>query len=152
MRQAYERCGEAVRRWLDEEYPRMAKRAKRQGAEIYWGNQMGLSSEHFSGRSYSPAGKTPTVATTGRRFGCSMMSAVTNTGRLASSVLKGRFNAGLLIDFMGRLIRHSTKKVFLILDGHPSHKAKKVKQWLADRGVYLAGLQPAPQPRRVFES
>ena len=138
VRQAYERCREKVQHWLDVEYPAIAKQAKKEDAVIYWGDQMGLSSEHFAGRSYSPKGKTPTIITTGRRFGCSMMSAVTNTGTLAFSVLKGRFNAGVLIDFLARLIRHSKKKVILILDGHPCHKAKKVKAWLADRRDRIA--------------
>jgi len=151
VRQAYERCSEKVRQWLDEEYPAIAKRAKKQGGEIYWGDQMGLSSEHFAGRSYSPKGQTPTITTTGRRFSCSMMSAVTNTGKLSFSILKGRFNAGVLIEFLGRLIRHSKKKVFLILDGHPCHKAKKVKAWLADRVdrielYFLPGYSPHLNP------
>lgn len=151
VRQAYERCSRKVQQWLDVEYPAIAKRAKKQGGEIYWGDQMGLNSEHFAGRSYSPKGKTPAITTTGRRFSCSMMSAVTNTGKLSFSILKSRFNAGVLIEFLGRLIRHSTKKVFLILDGHPCHKAKKVKAWLAERTdqielYFLPGYSPHLNP------
>ena len=37
-----EREPERVRRWLDEEYPAIRSGAKREGAEIYWGDEMGV--------------------------------------------------------------------------------------------------------------
>ena len=38
-------CGqnpEAVKKWLDEEYPKIASKAKKEGAEIHWGDETGL--------------------------------------------------------------------------------------------------------------
>ena len=36
----------------------------------------------------------------------------------------------VFIDFLTRMIRTTDRKVFLIVDGHPTHKAKKVGKFL----------------------
>lgn len=132
MRRAYERDPVAVRKWLDEHYPAIARRAKREKAEIHWGDEMGLRSDHQTGTSYSKRGVTPVIPGTGQRFGCSMISTVTNRGTLAFMVFTERFTAAVCLRFLKRLVRHAGsggRKVFLILDGHPVHKAAKVRRW-----------------------
>ena len=42
IRRAYEQRPEAVKKWLDEEYPAIAKRAKSEGGEIHWGDETAL--------------------------------------------------------------------------------------------------------------
>jgi hypothetical protein len=37
-----------VRNWLTKEYPAIKKQAKREGATIFWGNEMGMRSDHLS--------------------------------------------------------------------------------------------------------
>jgi transposase len=130
VRRAYERNPEAVRRWLDEEYPAIRRAARREKAEIHWGDEMGLRSDHQTGVTYGRRGRTPVVPGTGRRFGCNMISTITNRGRLAFMVFKQRFTADVMIEFLRRLIRHSNQKVFLIVDGHPVHRSGKVARWI----------------------
>jgi len=129
-RAAYERDPEAVRRWLEEEYPRICARAKREGGRIYWGDEMGVRSDHQAGRSYAPKGKTPRRTGTGRRFSANMLSALTNRGALAFTVFKGRFCAKVMLRFLRRLVRHSPRKVFLIVDRHPVHRSRAVREWV----------------------
>jgi len=131
LRRAYEQNPEAVRRWLKTEYPAIARRAKAENAEIHWGDEMGLRSDHQAGTSYGLRGQTPVIRGTGKRFGCNMISSVTNRGQLAFMVFKERFTAPVMTRFMGRLIRHAGRKVFLILDRHPVHRSAKVKKWVA---------------------
>lgn len=130
QRRAYERDDEQVRQWLETEYPKLRRRAKREGAEIYWEDETGLRSDHFVGRSYAPRGRTPTAETTGRRFGCNIISAVNNQGTLRFRVFEGGFNQEVMIDFLARLVRDAERKVIVIADGHPSHKGKKLRRWL----------------------
>ena len=59
MRQAFERNNPAVNRWLQKEYPAIRQRAKREKAEIYWRDEMGMRSDHAVGRTYSLCGQTP---------------------------------------------------------------------------------------------
>lgn len=70
----------------------------------------------------------------GRRYSCNVISAIDNQGGLAFHVFKGRFNADKFIFFLNQVIKYAKgRKVFLIVDGHPTHKAKKVKAWLGQR-------------------
>jgi transposase len=155
MRRAYERDEEAVRRWLEEEYPAIRARAKAEGAQIYWGDEMGLRSDHVAGRSYGLKGKTPVVDATGKRFGCNMISGITNRGRLNFMVFEGRFTAKVFLDFLRRLTRQARRKVFVIVDGHPVHRAKKVREWLEANAehiefFFLSGYSPHLNPDEVL--
>ena len=44
--------------------------------------------------------------------------------------IDGRLNANKFIDFLKRLIHNAERPIFLIVDGHPTHKAKKVKEYI----------------------
>lgn len=130
-RVAYERDPEAVRQWLEEVYPAIHARAKREKARIYWGDEMGARSDHQAGRSYAPRGRTPTRPGTGQRFGANVLSALTNRGDLAFMVFKRRFKASVFLCFLRRLVRQARRKVFLIVDRHPVHRSRLVRAWLA---------------------
>lgn len=155
VRRAFEQNPESVRRWLEEEYPAIRRRAKREGAEIYWGDEMGLRSDHAAGRSFGKRGRTPVVPGTGRRFGCSMISAITNRGRLNFMVFRERFRVDVFADFMKRLVRQAKGKAFLIVDGHPVHRSRRAKRWLKAnahriRLFFLPGYSPELNPDEVL--
>ena len=38
--------------WLQNEYPKIKERAKKEQADIHWGDEMGVRSTHVFGRSY----------------------------------------------------------------------------------------------------
>ncbi len=62
VRRAYERDPEAVRQWLTTAYPAIRARARRERATIYWGDEMGVRSDHQAGTSYGRRGETPVIA------------------------------------------------------------------------------------------
>ncbi len=130
LRRAYEQNPAAVKRWLEYEYPAIQHRAKAENAEIHWGDQMGLRSDHQTGTSYSRRGCTPVVRGTGKRFGCNMMSSITNRGTLRFMVFKRRFTSEVMVTFCRRLLRTVQQKVYLILDRHPVHRSRVVQDWL----------------------
>lgn len=130
VRRAYEQNPKEIRRWLRHEYPKIYAVAKRERAAIYWGDEMGLRSDHVVGRSYGLSGKTPVIHGTGQRFGCNMISAITNRGSLVFMVFRRRFQDTLFLDFLKRMAKQSKQKVFLIVDRHPVHRSGRVKAWL----------------------
>lgn len=151
VRRAYERDDAAVQHWLEKVYPAIREAAKEEKALIYWGDEMGVRSDHQAGRSYAPKGKTPAIPGTGQRFGCNVISALTNRGHLSFMVFKKGFNAGVFLQFLGRLTRQANRKLFLIVDKHPVHRSKRVKAWLAKneakiRLFYLPGYSPELNP------
>ncbi len=117
---------------------------------------MGLRSDHTAGRSWSPVGKTPVIEGTGQRFGANVISVISNKGHLSFRVFKEKFVAGVFIDFLNRLIRQSKgQKIILILDGHPVHRAKKVKRWVEAHAdqielQFLPGYAPELNPTELL--
>jgi transposase len=136
-RRAFEQDPAAVRRWLREEYPAIRRQAKQQRATIYWGDEMGLRSDHQTGTSYGRKGQTPVIPGTGKRFRCNVLSTITNRGELAFMVFRGAFNWQVFLRFLRRLLRHAPGLVFLIIDRHPVHLAAEVERWVAKRSERL---------------
>jgi transposase len=155
LRRAYEQDPAAVKRWLEEQYPAIRIAAKAEKAEIYWGDEMGLRSDHQTGTSYGRKGRTPTIPGTGKRFGCNMISAITNRGHLLFMVLQRRFNSAVFLVFLARLVRQVGRNAFLIVDGHPAHRSAVVKRWLAEqarriRVFYLPWYSPKLNPDELL--
>ena len=155
VRQAFERDPEAVKRWLKHDYPRIRAHAKREKAEIYWGDEMGLRSDHAAGRSFSPRGETPVIPGTGQRFRCNMISALTNKGRLYFMVFRQGFTTDVFLAFLKRLERQVDRPLYLIVDGHPVHRSARVKTWLKAKGrkirlFFLPGYSPELNPDELL--
>ena len=104
-KQNYRQRPEKVHQWLNEEYPEIKARAKREQGDIYWAEKVRIN----------------------------MISTVTNQGKLKFMIYKEAINQQRLIDFMARLVRDSSRKVFLILDNLTVHHEKKVAEWLSER-------------------
>lgn len=155
VRRAYERDDEQIRRWLKLEYPAIARDAKREKAVIYWGDEMGLRSDHVAGTSFAPIGQTPIVRATGQRFGCNMISAITNRGALSFMVFSGKFQSRLFVTFMQRLLKQARGKVYLIVDGHPVHRSRQARHFAAEnaprlRLIRLPGYCPELNPDELL--
>ena len=130
---ATEADSEEVRVWLETTYPAIRERAGREGAEICWGDETGLSSKPNVGKGFSPKGKTPVAKMTGSRFGINIITAISNLGNLRFKCFEGKFNTEVFIDFLGRLCKGSSRKIFLIVDNHSVHTSKAVVEWLKGR-------------------
>ena len=128
MVRAYEQKSEAVKAWLDEEYPKIAARAKLENAEIHWGDETALVNTDVRGRGYQPKGQTPIAfAVGGSRQKLSMISTVTNQGKTRWMIVEENFDTDKFIEFLGALIKDAPQKVFLIVDNLRVHHSKLVK-------------------------
>jgi len=130
VRRAWEQNPQAVKRWLKVRYPRIRREALAEGAEIHWGDEMGLRSDHQAGTTYGRKGQTPVIPGTGQRWRFNMISTVTNRGTLRFMVFKKRFTGDVLIKFLRRLVRGAGRRVYLIVDEHSVHKSAQVQWWL----------------------
>jgi transposase len=100
---------------------------------ILFGDQVGVRSDQLAGRTWGRKGQTPTVARAGNRFGLSAMSTISTRGELHFTVLRERFNAEVFLVFLDRLLGQFEEKIHLVVDGHSAHRAKKVREWVAER-------------------
>jgi len=149
---ALEQNPAAVRRWLAEAYPAIGAQARREGGVVLWLDEMGVGSDAAAGRSWAPVGQTPVIKRTGKRFRVNMISAISNQGMLRFRLFVGTFNGPVFIDFLRRLLRDcGERKVHLIVDGHPVHRAKLVSAWVAGHAErielhFLPGYSPELNP------
>lgn len=140
-----------VKAWKDTEYPAIAKQARAHGATVYFLDEAGLRSDHHAGTTWGKVGQTPVVKTTGARHSVNMISAVTAQGKLRFSTFTGGFNADKFIEFCTKLLHDTAGPVYLIVDGHPAHRAKKVTRFIESTGgqlqlFFLPGYSPQLNP------
>jgi transposase len=151
LARAKQRSPAAIRAWLDQDYPAIAKRAKAERAAIYWGDETGISNQDQIGRSYAPKGKTPVVRRTAKRITQSMIAAVSNLGLMRFMLYEGALNVDRFLAFLRRLIEDAGRKAFLIVDNLKVHHARKVKAWVASHAheielFYLPAYAPDHNP------
>jgi transposase len=142
----------AVARWLATEFPAICVQARREGGMVLWLDEMGVRSDAAAGRSWAPIGQTPVIKRTGKRFRVNMISAISNQGLLRFRLFTGSFTGAVFIDFLRRLLRDcGGRKVHLIVDGHPVHRAKLVSAWVGRHAErielhFLPGYSPELNP------
>jgi len=151
LRRAYERDPVAIERWKAEEYPQLKKRAHKAGADIFFLDEAGVRSDQVLGKTWAPKGKTPEVPTSGQRQSINAISAVTALGAFWFLVYAGKFNAVRFVQFLKSFMRGRKRPVFLVLDGHPSHKAKLVLDYVKSLSGrlelhFLPGYAPELNP------
>lgn len=121
---------EGVRRWLQDEYPARAARAKAEGAEIHWGDETGADANAARQRGYAPRNDPPGRAVPGQRFRVNMISTITNEGKLRFMLYDGKMTGALFVRFLARLVAGATRKVILIVDRLKVHASQEVAAWL----------------------
>jgi len=130
LRRAYERDPEAVALWEKETYPKLRKRAKLLGAKIFFSDEAGFQSDPVLGRTYGLKGHTPIVTTSGQRQSLNVISAVNARGEFWAVTYTGKLNAQSFMVFLQNFVESQPGKIFLVVDGHPAHKANAVKDYI----------------------
>ena len=144
---AYQHPPSAVPRWFAKAYPSIRRRAKREGAQIFFADEAGVRSDFHSGTTWGRRGKTPVVSSTGARFGANLISAISAQGQLRFMLTKGRVTAAVFIEFLRRLLANVATPIFVVVDGHPTHRAKSVARFVsAQEGKLALFLLPPYSP------
>ena len=138
-------------RWKNQEYPAIRAQAEAEGATIWFADEAGIRSDYHAGTTWSPVGQTPQVKNTGARYSVNMISAVSAKGALRFAVYEGNTNAATFIDFCKRLLHDAPGPVYLIVDGHPAHRATAAKEFAAStegrlKLFLLPGYSPELNP------
>ena len=157
VKRAYEQNPRQVQQWLNTTYPVIAAQAKKEKAEIHWGDETGVQNGDYAAKGFSPKGKTPVVRITAKRSRINMISSITNQGKVRFMLYREKMASRMLIKFMSRLIKDAPCKVFLILDNLRVHHGKKVKEWLEGKEekiklFYLPSYSPELNPDEYLNS
>jgi transposase len=130
LRRAYERDPVAVELWRTESYPKLKKRAEKLSAAIFFLDEAGFQSDPPLGRTYGLKGTTPVVTSSGQRQSINVISAVQASGGFWAATYTGKLDAESFVVFLRDFMK-GRGKVFLVVDGHPAHKANLVKEYVA---------------------
>jgi transposase len=136
-RHARDQDPEEVRQWLEETYPAIEARAQREGAEIHWGDEVGVAADQTPTRGYAPQGEPATLDVPDAHVRVNQISTITNAGAVRFMSYTQTMTAALFIVFLGRLLRSTTGKVFLIVDRLRAHMTPAVQVWVAAHGERL---------------
>jgi len=128
LHRAYQANPEAVQAWKKEQYPAIHARAKAEGGTIYFLDEASVRSDYRTGTTWAPVGQTPVVKATGARFSVNMISAIAPAGQMRFAVVEGTLDAAKLLGFLDSLLHDTPGKAFLVVDGHPVHRSRAVKE------------------------
>lgn len=150
-RQSRDQDPEEVRRWLEETYPAIQARAEREGAEVLWGDEVGVAADEHPAKGYAPQGEPATLDVPDRHVRANQISAISNSGEARFMTYTRTMTAAVFLVFLGRLLRSTTGKVFLIVDRLRAHMTPAVQAWLAARRdrievFYLPRYAPERNP------
>jgi transposase len=70
------------------------------------------------------------VTTSGQRQSLNVISAVNARGGFWAVTYTGKLNAESFVLFLRNFMKSQTGKIFLVVDGHPAHKANAVKNYV----------------------
>ncbi len=151
IKRAYEQNPKAVRKWLNEVYPKIAEKAKKERAEIYWLDETGLGSYSNYLRGYFPIGKTPMMRMKTKYLSINIISFISKLGKMRFMSYNDSLNTKIFIKFVSRLYRDIDRKVFIILDNLAVHHSKKFMSWVEKRKdkirvFYLPSYSPELNP------
>ncbi|MFC8586494.1 IS630 family transposase [Streptomyces sp. NPDC057217] len=150
-KRAVEQDPEAVRVWCEESWPAIRAKAGAEGAEVLFGDQVGIRSDQVTGRTRGAKGATPVVRRTGNRFSVNAMSAISTRSRMPFMVLTEIFDARVMCRFLARIVGRFDRRVHLIVDRHSAHRSKSVRARPADHADeielhFLPSHSPEPNP------
>jgi len=139
QRRAFQRDEKAVAMWLSKEWPKIQAHCRRWQALLYFQDEAGISLTPVMGKTWAPKGKTPIVKVTGKRGGLCVTSAISPAGKLIFRIEKKRVNADIHIEFLEQMLKqHPKRKIIVIEDRAPAHRAKKVKEFVGKNKRRLA--------------
>ena len=157
LQRAYQRDPQAVERWQRETYPAIARKAKRQGAEVFFWDESGFRADTVHGKTWGVRGQTPVVQRPGQRQSISAASAVTARGAFWFCMYEGGLNGELFVDLLKKMMHRRRKSVHLILDSLPAHKRAIVSEYVASTAGrltlhFLPGYAPDLNPDELVWS
>ena len=119
-------------RWVREEFPAIVKEARRKQASLMFSDETGVREDAAIATTWGERGKTPVVKLSGTRRRINVISAVSPHGRLWFRCYRGNLNAALFIEFLEALLQDVRKKIVLVIDRHPAHRAASVLRFLRE--------------------
>ena len=142
IRRALQRDEEAIRRWRDEVWPDLRRRARRERRVLVFEDESGFYLLPGLVRTYAPEAQTPVVREQQTRDHLSAMAGMTPAGKVYTLARQESLNGLHSVAFLLHLLRVAGPRLLVIWDGSPIHRRVAVQEFVAGaRGkVWLEAL------------
>lgn len=140
--QPIKRDDEAIRRWRDETWPKLLRRARRERRTLVFEDESGFYLLPGVVKTYAPEGMTPVLREKQTRDHLSVMWGMAPVGRVYTLVRPESLNGMPSIEFLLHLLRVAGERLLVIWHGSPIHRRAEVKEYVTStRGrVWLEAL------------
>ncbi len=142
IRRALQRDEEAIRRWRDDVWPELRRRARREHRVLVFEDESGFYLLPGLVRTYAPAAQTPVIREQQTRDHLSVMGGMTPEGKVYTLARQESLNGLHSVEFLQHLLRVAGERLLVIWDGSPIHRRAAVHEFVAGtRGaVWLEAL------------
>lgn len=142
IQRAIQRDNEAIRRWREETWPELRRRARRERRALVFEDESGFYLLPGVVKTYAPEGLTPVLREKQTRDHLSVMGGMTPAGRVYTLVRPESLNGLHCIEFLLHLLRVAGERLLVIWDGSPIHRRVEVTEFVSStRGrVWLEAL------------
>jgi transposase len=131
IRRAVQRDEGAIRRWRDETWPDLLRRARRERRVLVFEDESGFYLLAGLVRTYAPEAQTPVIREWQTRDHLSVMGGLTPEGKVYTLARQETPNGLHTIEFLMHLLRVAGPRLLVIWDGSPIHRRQEVKEFVA---------------------
>jgi transposase len=143
IKRAIQRDEAAIRRWREEVWPELRRRARRERRVLIFEDESGFYLLPGVVKTYAPKGLTPVLREKQTRDHLAVMGGITPAGRVYTLVRQESLNGLHCIEFLLHLLRVAGQRLLVIWDGSPIHRRVEVQEFVSStRG--RVGLEALP--------
>lgn len=147
IKRAIQRDEAAIRRWREEVWPELQRRARRERRLLIFEDESGFYLLPGVVRTYAPQARTPVIREKQTRDHLSVMGGMTPAGKVYTLVRQESLNGLDSIEFLLHLGRVAGRRLLVIWDGSPIHRRAAVQEFVADtRGAVWVEALPGYAP------
>lgn len=132
---AIQRDEAAIKRWRDEDWPRLRRLARRQGRTLVFVDESGFYLLPSVVKTYGPEGQTPIVDEWQTHDHLSVMGGLTTEGQVYTLVRRAALTGEETVGFLEHLGRQVKGAALVIWDRSPIHRRKSVTEYIEAIGV-----------------
>jgi transposase len=147
IKRAIQRDEGAIRRWRDETWPELRRRAGCERRVLVFEDESGFYLLPGVVKTYAPEARTPVLRETQTRDHLSVMGGMTPEGKVYVLARQRSVNGLDIIDFLLHLGRVAGERLLVIWDGSPIHRRAEVRDFVSEtRGKVRLEALPGYAP------
>jgi transposase len=131
IRRAIQRDEEAIRRWRDEVWPDLLRRARRERRVLVFEDESGFYLLPSVVKTYAPQGRTPVLREKQTRDHLSVMGGMTPAGKVYTLARQESLNGLHSVEFLAHLLRVTGERLLVVWDGSPIHRRAAVREFVS---------------------